>query len=81
MRRIIGIIVVLVIAGCQLGCVHTNPKDWWNARTDGEKIAIGVGTSIVVGALIIRNGEGNPQSQQQEICISTRSLETGCPGR
>ena len=47
----------------------------WNELEPAEKVGVAVAGSVVVGALIIRNGQGQSQSQ----CISTRSLETGCP--
>ncbi len=61
-------ILILLIALGLSGCAH------WDTLEPSEKVVVGVGTAVVVGALIIRNGEGQTQSQ----CISTRSLETGC---
>ncbi len=58
------ILVLLLLSGC----AH------WNDLEPAEKVVVGVGATVVVGALIIRNGKGNTQNQ----CISTRSFETGC---
>jgi hypothetical protein len=63
--KLITLLAVLALSGC----AH------WDELEPAEKVAVGVGATVVVGALIIRNGQGQSQSQ----CISTRSLETGCP--
>lgn len=62
---------IVIAALSLLGCAH------WDQLEPSEKIAVGVGAALIVGALVIRNGQGNTQSQ----CISTRSLETGCHKR
>jgi hypothetical protein len=46
----------------------------WNQLSDGEKAGIIIGTSVLVGASIIKNSEGDVNN-----CISTRSIRTGCP--
>ena len=69
MKTLFLLLILVILTGC------ATSKDWWDNRSEGEKVAIGVGASLVVTGLIIRNGQGQSQSQ----CISTRSLETGCP--
>lgn len=79
MRKFYLLVVVAFLAGCvsSNGVTRVDPKGWWSERSDTEKLIIGGGSSMIVTGLIIRNGQGNNQSQEQ--CISTRSLETGCP--
>ena len=63
--RFLSLLVILGLSGC----AH------WDQLEPSEKVVVGVGTAVVVGALIIRNGD-QPSIQNQ--CISTRSFETGC---
>jgi hypothetical protein len=65
MKRILILGAALVLAGCAQ----------WNELSDGEKTGIIIGTSVLVGASIIKN---SMQDDSDRICISTRSVETGC---
>ena len=60
--------IVLVLALCLSGCAH------WDELEPSEKVVVGVGAAVVVGALVIRNGQGDTVNN----CISTRSIQTGC---
>lgn len=46
----------------------------WNELSDGEKVAYTVSGAVLVGALIIRNGQGDTNN----VCVSTKSIRTGC---
>lgn len=74
MKKLAFLIGILSLSGCS----HWNDITHWDSRTEGEKVAIVVGATVIAGALIIRNGQGNTQSQFQEQCIGLKSLQTGC---
>ena len=58
-------LVILFLSGCAQ----------WDTLEPSEKVVVGIGATVIVGALIIRNGQENVIQNQ---CISTRSFETGC---
>ena len=58
------LVVLLLLSGCAQ----------WDTLEPAEKVGVVVGTTVVAGALIIRNGKQPVQNQ----CISTRRFETGC---
>jgi len=62
--------IILLLALALSGCAT------WNELDTGEKVALGVGVAVLVGANIIKNSQGD--YIENDICISTRSLETGC---
>ncbi len=64
-RKFILIACMFLLSGCS----H------WNQLSEGEKVSIVVGTAVIVGAVIIKNGVSNDINK---ICISTRSIQTGC---
>lgn len=67
MRKVLLVLSILTLSGCAQ----------WNQLSDQEKAAVIVGGAVLVGANLI----SNTQSTHVHNCISTRSLETGCPRR
>lgn len=65
-------IFICLVALCLGGCAQ------WNELSEGEKTAVVVGGAVIVGAMLIRNGQGDTTVVNN--CISTRSLQTGCEG-
>lgn len=65
MKKIIVLIAALALSGCAQ----------WNQLSEGEKVGIVVGTSILIGASIIKNSQ---DPDINKVCVSTRSIETGC---
>ena len=65
-RLLIALTAVLTLSGC----AH------WDNLSKQEKAAYIVSGSILVGALIIRNGQGDTYTINN--CVSTKSLKTGC---
>jgi len=65
MKIAIALLAAFLLSGCAQ----------WNKLSNEEKGAVIIGTTVVVGAMIIKNS----QPTHIHNCISTRSLETGCP--
>jgi hypothetical protein len=65
--RVILLILTLALGGCA-----------WSEMDSGEKAGVIIGGAILLGAAIIKNSQ-DPDYFENDICISTRSLETGCP--
>lgn len=72
MKKLAFLLAIISLSGCET----FNEVTHWDSLEPAEKVVVGVGGAVILGALIIRNGQGPVQSQNQ--CISTRSLETGC---
>ena len=66
MKLIISLIAVFALSGCAQ----------WNKLSDTEKTAYVVSGSILVGAMLIRNGQGDSYTINN--CVSTKSIRTGC---
>ncbi len=66
MKKIILMAIMFALTGCAS----------WERLSEGEKVAVVLGTTILVGAAIIANSNDN--SDVHKICISTRSIQTGC---
>lgn len=66
MRIIFLLVGVMFLSGCS----H------WESMSDSEKQMVVIGTGLAVVAVSIAE-----QSHDVHNCISTRSLETGCPSR
>ena len=69
MKKIIVLVAALMLSGC------AGMKHHWDQLEPAEKVVVGVGTAVVVGAWIIRNGESDIINKT---CVSTRSIQTGC---
>jgi ABC-type cobalamin transport system permease subunit len=65
------IVFALVLSGCATdGSIK--PWDEWSTS---EQAFVTVGVPLIIGSMLIRNGM---QDDSDRICISTRSVETGC---
>lgn len=62
-------LIVLLAALALSGCAH------WNELSEGEKAGIIIGTTILVGASIIKNSN---EDLINKTCVSTQSIRTGC---
>ena len=65
MNRLLLLLTILGLSGCAQ----------WNELSEGEKVGVIVGTTVLIGASIIANSQ---DSHPNKICISTRSVQTGC---
>lgn len=65
MRKLLLIAIAFAVSGCAQ----------WNKLSEGEKTGIIIGTTVIVGAILIKNSVSNDINK---ICISTRSIKTGC---
>ena len=68
-RKILLIGAVLVLGGC-------SHFEAWENLTEGQQNTIVIATTIAAGAILIAEQD---HSHTVNNCISTRSLETGCP--
>ena len=70
MKKLIVLFTVITLSGC------VEMKQRWDNLEPAEKVAVAVVVAATGTALIVRNGQSSFQQQQQ--CISVKSLETGC---